>query len=296
MAAGLGGWPEKRRVTLIGALVNLLLSVAKIGIGWIGQSQALVADGVHSASDLVSDGLVLAAARWGAQDADDNHPYGHGRIETVATGLVGALLLLVAGGFVVDASARLLDPERLLSPAWFVLLAAALSLLAKECLFRYTLGVARRLNSPLLAANAWHHRSDALSSVVVLVGVSGALLGWPWLDAVAAIVVAGLVARMGWRFLVEALAELVDTGLSVARQRELEALIRGVAGVRGVNRLRSRSMAGQTFIDVEILLDRRLSLTDADQIATAVADRLLGEVSEVADVTVVPRPAPSAPS
>lgn len=283
-------WPAKKRVTLVGGLVNLVLSIGKVMAGIAGQSQALIADGIHSLSDLISDALVLVAARWGSHAADENHPYGHARIETAATAIVGFLLLAVAAGFLFDSISRLLRPERLLQPGWVALVAAVVSVVAKEMLFHYTRRVARRTNSALIDANAWHHRSDALSSLVVIVGVSGAMFGLFWLDAVAAIVVAVMVGWVGWRFIGSSVAELVDTGLSARKLKELERLILSVDGVRGHRQLRTRRMGGQAFMDVQILLDGHLSLVEADAIAVRVQKLLIEQVPEMTDVMVGVRP------
>jgi cation diffusion facilitator family transporter len=267
-----------------------MLAIGKVLAGIVGQSQALIADGIHSLSDLVSDALVLVAARWGSHAADDNHPYGHARIETAATAIVGFLLLAVAAGFLFDSVSRLLSPERLLQPGWIALVAAVVSVVAKEVLFHYTRRVARRTNSPLIDANAWHHRSDALSSVVVIVGVSGAMFGVFWLDAVAAIVVAVMVGWVGWRFIGSSVAELVDTGLSARKLKKLDRLILSVEGVRGYRQLRTRRMGGQAFMDVQLLLDGQLSLIEADAIAVRVQRLLIEQVPEMSDVVVGVRP------
>jgi cation diffusion facilitator family transporter len=283
-------WPAKRRVTLVGGTINLMLACAKVAGGLVGHSQALVADGVHSFSDLVSDLLVLVAARWGSMGADENHPYGHARIETAATAVIGLLLLAVAGGFLVDSVNRLLEPDRLLQPGWIALTLALVSVLVNEGLYHYTVKVGRETRSPLIVANAWHRRSDALSSVVVVVGVVGALLGVIWLDAVAAAVVALMVAWVGWEFIRSSVAELVDTGLPAERLAALDRLIRSVDGVSDYQDLRTRRMGGQAFMDVQIVLDPELTLREADRIALEVKSRLLEQVPEMADVVVGVRP------
>ena len=283
-------WPAKRRVTLVGAVVNLLLSVGKILGGVVGQSQALIADGVHSLSDLLSDALVLFASRWGSLEADHNHPYGHARIETLATLGVGLLLLALGAGFLIDSIGRLLDPERLLTPGWLAFGIAVLSVLTKEGLYHYTVRVARQTGSALLRANAWHHRSDAFSSVVVIIGIGGALAGLLWLDAVAAAIVGIMLGWVGWRLLGEAATELVDTGLS---ERELEALagtIDTVDGVRGHGRLRSRRMGGRIFVDVRVEVDQAISVQAGHQIAEQVRRRVIDQLPGNADVVVCLRP------
>lgn len=283
-------WPAKRRVTVIGGVWNLVLSVGKIMAGLAGQSQALVVDGIHSVSDLVSDAVVLTAARWSSMEADDNHPYGHGRIETVATAIVGVLLLAVAAGFIIDAVARLIHPDRLLMPGWLAMGAAMVSVVVKEVLYWYTRAVAERTGSMLIRANAWHHRSDALSSLVVIGGIAGVMLGIAWLDAVAAIVVAVMVGWVGGQFAFSSLAELVDTAAHPREQDELERIILGVEGVEAFRDLRTRRMGGQIVMDVRILLDPELSLADAHRIAGRVRRALLDESTEVSDVVVSPAP------
>lgn len=287
-------WPDKRRVTIVGAVWNLLLAIGKIMAGVFGQSQALIVDGIHSLSDMVSDAVVLVASRWSAIGADHNHPYGHGRIETVATAIVGVLLLAVAIGFIVDAVLRLLDPERLMQPGWLALWAAGASVAIKEILFWYTRRVARRSRSNLIMANAWHHRSDALSSIVVIAGVIGAMGGLLWLDAVAAILVAGTVAVMGGRFAFDSLVELVDTAVPPREQEQLAGIILSVDDVHDFQDLRTRLMGGQIVMDVCILLDPQLTLDEANRVAAMVRSRLLSESTEVFDavVSVAPLRAP----
>lgn len=276
----------KTRVTLLGAVINLLLAAGKAAVGVLGQSQALVADAVHSLSDLVSDVLVLVASRLGSRDADSDHPYGHARFETVATVAIGLLLLAAAAGFVYDAIMRLMNPQRLLIPDWIVLPAALLSVASKEGLYRYTLQVARRVRSPLIEANAWHHRSDALSSAVVIVGVAGALAGVVWFDALATIIVAVMVGAVGGRFVGQALRELVDAGADADQLEVLRQTIESVPGVLAHHELRTRLMGGQVLVDVHILVDRWLSVSEGHRIAEEVRYRLLQHVPSTMSVLV----------
>ena len=214
---------ETKRVTLVGAVLNLVLAAVKVIVGVVGQSQSLIADGVHSLSDLLSDGLVLFAATHAASAPDEDHPYGHARFETAATLGLGILLIVVAIGIVWDAVARLFSPEALLQPQMITLYVAAFSIFSKEALYWYTVKVADRINSPMLRANAWHHRSDAISSIVVLVGIAGTMAGLAYLDAIAAVLVGLMVARIGWELGFGALEELVDAGLE---QQKVEQLAR----------------------------------------------------------------------
>jgi len=274
------------RVTVAGAVVNVLLAIGKIVVGWFGQSQALIADGVHSLSDLISDGIVLVGARHGSREADADHPYGHARIETAFTVAVGVILLLVSGGIAYDAAARLFSPEQLLNPGLLALVAAGISVLAKEALYQYTIAVARRIRSKLLRANAWHHRSDAVSSIVVLVGVLGTIAGLPYLDAIAAVAVALMVAKIGWELTWHSVRELVDTGLDPERVTAIRRAILDVDGVQELHMLRTRRMGEDALVDVHILVDSRLSVSEGHHISEQVRTRLVRQFDEVADVLV----------
>ena len=278
---------QKSRVTLVGGVVNLLLGVGKVVAGWLGQSQALIVDGVHSLSDLLSDVMVLLAARAGSRSADSDHPYGHGRIETVASAVVGAFLLLIAGGFVYDALQRvLLDPEGLMQPGLLALAVALVSILVKEGLYRYTMAGARRTRSNLLAANAWHHRSDSLSSVIVVGGIVGVLLGLPWLDAIAAIIVALMLAGIGLKIAWGSVRELVDTALTPEEIAEIERVVREIDGVRDVHGVRTRRMGQDALADLHIVVDPRLSVSEGHRISEEVHDRLMRHIRDISDVLV----------
>lgn len=277
---------QTRRVTIVGALVNLLLAGFKILFGWLAQSQSLLADGIHSLSDLLSDGLVWFAAHHAAQDPDPEHPYGHGRFETLATLGLGVLLILVAIGIGWDAISRLFSPERLLTPGALALVIALFSVLVKEWLYHYTLRVARRIRSDMLKANAWHHRSDAVSSIVVLVGVGGTMAGLPYLDALAAAGVALMIARIGWELGWPAVQELGDAGLEQEQVDRIREIIVSIGGVQAIHMLRTRKLGGQASVDVHVLVQPRLSVSEGHVISQTVMDRLQAEVEEVSDVTV----------
>ena len=275
-----------RQVTLVGAAVNLLLSIIKIVIGVIGHSEAMVADGIHSLSDLLSDGLVYFAAHHARQGPDAEHPYGYGRFETVATMGLGILLILVAAGIVWDSATRLFQPETLLQPDVSVLFAAIFSILVKEALYHYTLRVGRRINSDMLKANAWHHRSDAISSIVVLVGVMGTMAGLVYLDAVAAVLVGLMIGKIGWELGWGAVKELVDAALDESRIQEIRKTIMAVGGVRDIHMLRTRSLGGAASADVHVLVDPRLSVSEGHMISASVEQRLKQRIDEISDVTV----------
>jgi cation diffusion facilitator family transporter len=281
---------ERARATahtaVIGGVWNLALSVVKVGAGILWQSQALVADGIHSLSDMLSDILVWFAGRHASQAPDREHPYGHGRFETVATLGLGLLLFAVAVGLGWDATSRLFSPERLLHPEALSLLVTLGSIVVKEGLYWWTMSYARLVRSDLLRANAWHHRSDAISSIVVFVGLAGTLAGLPYLDAVAAVLVAIMVGKIAWDLGRDAVRELVDTGLEAARVAEIKATIRSVGGVRDVHMLRTRRHAGLATVDVHVLVDPLVSVSEGHMISLLVEARLKERVDEVTDVTV----------
>jgi len=199
---------EIRRVTVIGAVIDLVLGIAKIIFGFFGHSHGLVADGVHSLSDLATDVLVVWAARHGTQEADEEHPYGHERIQTIATVLLGLALIMVGLGIAFNAVNRLVSPETLMAPSNATLAVAFLSIIAKEWIYQFTMRVAHQIQSKLLKANAWHSRSDALSSVVVLIGIGGTMIGVDYLDALAAVAVGAMIIHVGWRLGKDSVHEL----------------------------------------------------------------------------------------
>jgi cation diffusion facilitator family transporter len=274
-----------RRVAVVSGLVNFFLSLAQIAVGLIAGSAALVADGVHSASDLLSDILVWVAARHAAQAPDKDHPYGHGRFETAATLGLGILLTLVALGIVWNGIERLFNAAQP-APEMIALIVAAVGIAAKESLYWYTIAVARRLKSDLLRANAWHHRSDAISSIVVLIGVGGAVLGFAYMDALAAIIVGLMVAKIGWDLGFSALTELVDTALDEGEVAEASRVIMGIDGVRSVHMLRTRRHGAEASADVHVQVAPRLSVSEGHMISQAVEDRLIEKVDSITDVTV----------
>jgi cation diffusion facilitator family transporter len=277
---------EMRRVTLLGAVTNLLLAFAQLVGGWFSQSQALIADGAHTLSDLATDVMVLFAARKANAAADARHPYGHGRIETLATVGVGLVLAAVALGIILDAGRRLLSPDDLLSPQPLALALAALAIVSKEALYHYTMRVARRVRSTLLEANAWHHRSDVVSSIVVLIGVGAAIAGLRFMDAVAAVLVALLIGRMGARMIWDSAHELIDTGVDGEAQEQLLAAARAIDGVRGAHALRTRKMGGVVLADIHVIVPPRISVSEGHRISESVCKALRRVHPELGDVLV----------
>lgn len=276
----------KNRVTIVGALVNVFLSIIKIGFGMLGQSAALIADGVHSLSDLASDLLVLVAVKFGAREADHDHPYGHRRFETIATVVLGVGLIVIAAGIAWDVYERMLQPERILIPHPSAMGIAAISILANEWLYQYTKRIATFTRSKLLLANAWHHRSDAISSIVVLIGVAGSLLGYIWADAVAAVIVALMVAKIGVNLVSDSIKELVDTSLSEEIVDKIRAEIAATEGVRNIHLLRTRQMGEDALVDAHIVVNSRITVSEGHMIADVVRDVLIDKFDDVQEVLV----------
>lgn len=277
---------EMNKATWWGLIVNLLLSIGKLFFGFIGHSQALIADGLHSLSDLVSDGMVLLATHHSNVEADEDHPYGHARYETFATITLALLLTAVGIGIGIDAINRLIDYQNIATPSQITLVIAGLSILSKEVLYQYTMVVARRVKSKLLEANAWHHRSDAISSIVVFVGIAGAIWGYPLLDSIAAIIVAFMVCKIGWDLGHQSFQELVDTGLEPETLQEMETAILSIDGVKQMHMLRTRRMGHSALADVHILVPPKISVSEGHQISEAVELALTNQFDEVNDVTV----------
>lgn len=276
----------KTRVTVVAAVSNIFLSGGKIGVGIVWQSGALLADGIHSLADLISDIITLVAVKLGSREADHNHPYGHRRFETLATILLGLGLLVVAGGIITDAVLRLLSPEQLLHPSSEALVAAGVSIVANEALFQYTRRVAKTTRSKLLLANAWHHRSDAFSSVVVLLGVGAVLMGYPFADAVAAGVVALMIGKIGSSLLLESIAELVDSALPDAYISQIRKVIKLTPGVQSIHLLRTRKMGEDAYIDAHIVVAPHISVSEGHLIGDRVRDNLKSEFVDLIDVLV----------
>lgn len=276
---------ETKRSTWVSVWVNLVLTILQIVVGYFGRSQALIADGLHSLSDLIADFLVLFANKKSHRDADVSHPYGHARFETAATFLLGVMLVALGIGLLWNAGIKLQDPSAIQPVHVATFYIALLTLVCKELLFRYMIAIAKRLRSQMLVANAWHARSDAASSFVVLIGIGGNLLGMLFLDLIAAILVAFLIARMGWKMAFQALSELIDTALDEEAVNHIRATIKGTSGVVGLHELRTRKMGDSALVDAHILVDPRLSVSEGHHIAERARKRVL-EQHDVMDVLV----------
>ncbi|MDD5266240.1 MAG: cation diffusion facilitator family transporter [Methylococcales bacterium] len=276
----------KARASYVGAAVNVLQTLIKIGFGILGQSAALIADGIHSLSDLLSDLLVIIAVRLGSRKADYEHPYGHRRFETIATVILGVSLITIGGLISWSVMNRMAHPEHLPVPNVMGLGVAAVSILVNEWLYHYTKRIAKKTRSKLLMANAWHQRSDAISSLVVLFGIGTVMLGYPLADAIAAIVVALMVAKIGLNLVLDSIKELVDTSLPPKLIAEIRATIMGIDGVESIHLLRSRQMGEDALIDAHIVVDPRITVSEGHTIGDTVRDELVSRFDDVMDVLV----------
>jgi cation diffusion facilitator family transporter len=285
--AGQGGFfSTGEGATVAGSLVTVCLIVVKMAAGILGNSAALVADALHSVSDLCNDTVVVVGYRWGRRPEDDSHPYGHGKVETLATVVVGGLLVAVGLSLGLRSLSTLMGPRPAGAPGLIALIAAAISVVAKEAIFRRTIRIAKRLDSRLLMANAWDHRSDVFASSAALLGVGAARLGVVWGDAAAAMVVCLFIIRMGWQFGWPSLLDLLDTSLGEELHRQIGATVEGVPGIHGYHDLRTRRLGRDVFVDVDIEVAPELNVIQGHDVARAVKRALLDQVRGVRDAMV----------
>jgi cation diffusion facilitator family transporter len=272
--------PEERgaaasRSTWVSVGVNLILSITQIAVGILAKSQGLVADGIHSLSDLVADFVVLFASHHAKKDADEDHPYGHQRFETAASLVLGALLLAVGIGMLWSAFRKLEEPDLVQQVHSVALWIAGGALIAKELLFRYMLSVAKRVRSSMLVANAWHARSDAASSLVVGIGIIGNLAGYPILDPIAALIVGFMVAKMGWSFGWDAMHDLMDRAVDEQEVAAIRLTMAETPGVMSVHDIRTRKMGDMIVVDAHIEVDATISVEAGHDIAVEARQRVL---------------------
>jgi cation diffusion facilitator family transporter len=263
-----------KKSTLVSVAVNLCLTVSQIFAGLISGSQGLIADGIHSLTDLVADFVVLFANHHSGKDADDDHHYGHQRYETAASLFLGVSLLAVGLGMLWSAGLKIINPVAASQIQILALYVAIGSLVIKELLFRYMLVIAERVRSSMLVANAWHARSDAASSLVVSVGIVGGLLGYPILDSVGALIVGLMIVRTGWSFSKDALHDLMDRAVSEEEHQKIIDLILSTAGVKGCHDLRTRKMGDMILVDVHIEVDANATVQVGHDIAFEAAKKV----------------------
>ena len=263
------------RSTWVSVGVNLVLTITQIVVGVVAKSQGLIADGIHSLSDLVADFVVLFANHHAQKDADEDHPYGHQRFETAASMVLGLLLLAVGVGMLWSAARKLEAPDTIQTVHVMALWVAGAALVAKELLFRYMLAVAKRVKSSMLVANAWHARSDAASSLVVGIGIAGNLAGYPILDPIAALIVGFMVAKMGWGFTWDALHDLMDRAVDDEEVQAIRQTLMETPGVSDVHDVRTRKMGDMIVVDAHIEVDALITVEAGHDIAVLARQRVL---------------------
>lgn len=262
-------------VTLTGSAVNAVLIVLKFLAGFLGRSSAMVADAVHSLSDFISDVVVLIFVRIAGKPRDKGHDYGHGKFETLATLIIGILLGVAGIGLMIngiESVVKSLNGESLPRPTMLALAIAIFAIVSKEWLYHYTLRAGNRLDSPAVVANAWHHRSDAISSIGTLVGISGAMfLGdrWRILDPVAAVVVSVFIIKSGYDIIKPCISELLEASLPENKEREIIRLVKSVPGIEMVHNLRTRRIGNAVAVDLHAKMDGNITLSEAHAKATA---------------------------
>jgi cation diffusion facilitator family transporter len=273
-----------QKVTLIGAVLDTFLGLAKILVGLFANSAALVADGIHSFSDLVTDIVVVLIFRVSHKAPDETHPWGHQRFETIGTVLLGGILMAVAGAMAFESLRLLFEEKTSQIPGWAALVVAILSIGSKEWIYRYTLKWGKRLKSDLMIANAWHSRTDAISSIVVLVGLIGALAGYPWLDAVAAVVVAVFVGKIGWDLTYDNIKQLVDTALPAERVDAFKKTVLEIPEIINVHHFKTRLMGSQIQLEMHIQVAPYMSASEGHWVGDKAVEALLKEYDDIGHV------------
>ena len=276
-----------RKVTWVGLLANLFLAGFKFIAGIIGKSQALIADAIHSLTDLTTDIAVIAGSHYWSRPPDDDHPYGHKRLETLVTVFIGVVLFAASIGIGWKAISTL-QQKHASPPGWIALVAAFVSIICKEAIYRWTAIIGKRVKSPALAANAWHHRTDALSSLPVLVAVAGAKAfpSWSFLDRLGAVVVSIFILHASIKIIWPGVSELIDAGVPTETRKKIRALALKNEDVLQVHDIRTRYISSSIQVDLHIVVDGTITVREGHVIADDVRDRIIEEIPEVLDVIV----------
>lgn len=293
---------EIYKVTLVGSAGNVALLTFKFIAGVLGHSSAMIADAVHSLSDFITDLVIILFVRISAKPQDEGHDYGHGKYETIATFLIGLALIAAATGIIVSGTLRLLDwwgGAQLQAPGQLALWAALLSIGVKELLYHYTANTGRRLSSQAMIANAWHHRSDALSSVGAAIGIGGAILlgdRWTVLDPLASVVVGLMLVKVAFGLLRTSMGELTEHSLPADTEQTISDIIRSFPDVAEPHNLRTRQIGNRIAIECHVRMDGHVTLTQAHERATAIERRLKEQFGPTTHVTIHMEPLKNARS
>mgnify|MGYP005638129807 CR=1 FL=1 len=273
------------RAIVVGIIANILLSLFKFAGGILGNSVALVADAIHSLSDLVTDVIVLLTHRIGKIPQDEDHPYGHGRAETIGATIIG-LLIIATGIGVIHETWEAMGEAPGKAPGLLAATAALFSILINEGLFHYTRRVGEATQSPSLIANAWHHRSDAISSIAALIGIVGASQGFPFMDPLAGAVVGILIVKVGIDITREGTRDLMDTALSDEHTEKIHSILKEIPEILHFHDLRTRVIGGEFLIDVHILVDSEMTVTEGHRVAEIARRNLIKAFDNIQDVLV----------
>ena len=276
---------DSKTCTLIGLITNIALAIFKLLAGIFGFSYAMIADAIHSMSDCLATGTVYVGLRIGERPPDKSHPYGHANAETIAAFLV-ALIILATGIFVGVSAIQLIAHRYLETPATIALIAAVTSIVIKEIMFRYTLKVGKRTNSPAVIANAWDHRSDAYSSIGSLAGIAGARLGFQYLDPIAGLVISAVIVKMSLTILRSNVGILMDERPEQAVLNKIRAAVLEVEGIKAIDSIRAHRRGSTFTIDIEVAVDSNITVEQGHQVASEVKNRLVNKIEHVQDVMV----------
>ena len=274
------------KITLIGSVVDTLLGIAKIAVGYLFHSHALVVDGIHSFSDLGTDAVVLLLGKVSHEAPDKNHPYGHEKFETIGSAALGSILIGTAGALIYDTIQNLYSGSVTEPLGWPTIIVAVISIISKEIIFQVSYKMGEEMKSKLLMANAWHSRTDAISSIVVLIGLIFGMYGLRYFDDLAALVVSIMIAKVGWMFVKESLVELTDTSVNREMGKQIKDLILATEGVQHCHALRTRRMGPKVLVDVNIEVNSKLSASEGHEICSWVSRNLKTKFEEIEDVTV----------
>jgi cation diffusion facilitator family transporter len=274
-----------RSVTLWGALLNVVLMILKIVSGLLIRSSALIADGVHSLSDLATDFLILLGARLSSRPADETHPYGHRKFDTIASQSIAFILIIVGFGFIFSAGTAIFRKE-VNYPGFLVLVVAAISVVSKEVIFHATRKISRITHSTALYANAWHHRSDSFSSVAVLIGGAASLMGWGYADHMATLIVGIMIMGVAGKIFYDNLVELTDHSADKKSIQSIERILSRAEDISGWHALRTRSLGGELFLDCHVIVDPELTVLESHKITERIEERIKSELSKPANILI----------
>lgn len=279
-------YEESNKVTKQSIAWNLFLTFIKVIAGIFGKSNAMIADGLHSASDIISSIGVLLGNYISSTPVDKEHNYGHEKAETLVSFLLSILLIVVSLGIGVQAVKSLLHIDDIKPPTVLPLIVAVISILVKEYQYRITIKIANKINSPALKADAWHHRSDALSSIAAFVGIGGAMLGIKILDPIASIVVALFVAKVGLEILIGSTNELMDVSIDTEQEEQIKQIAKNTKGVMNLGEIRSRKHGAMAYVDLVICVDGKLTVTEGHDIANMLEKQIINDMDFVKGITV----------